>query len=81
MEARKSAPKLCLGSPECFIELVQENVDNPLEFSEVLKTSLQTRENDLSNNNISHLYGLNSQSTFYSVTLKVVLFMSFWVAR
>ncbi|KAL2957247.1 hypothetical protein AAZX31_18G134600 [Glycine max] len=55
LEARKSAPKLCLGSPECFIELVQENVDNPLEFSEVLKTSLQTRENDLSNNNISHL--------------------------
>lgn len=80
MEAGKSTPKLCLGSPECFVELVQENIDSPLEFSAVLKSALQTRENDLSKNNISHLYGLNSLPTFYIVMLKVVLFMSFWVA-
>ncbi|KHN22834.1 Geminivirus Rep-interacting motor protein [Glycine soja] len=55
LEAGKSTPKLCLGSPECFVELVQENIDSPLEFSAVLKSALQTRENDLSKNNISHL--------------------------
>ncbi|KAG5001615.1 hypothetical protein JHK87_022687 [Glycine soja] len=55
LEAGKSMPKLCLGSPECFVELVQENIDSPLEFSAVLKSALQTRENDLSKNNISHL--------------------------
>ncbi|KAG4399668.1 hypothetical protein GLYMA_08G279800v4 [Glycine max] len=54
LEAGKSTPKLCLGSPECFVELVQENIDSPLEFSAVLKSALQTRENDLSKNNISH---------------------------
>nr|KYP42454.1 Geminivirus Rep-interacting motor protein [Cajanus cajan] len=81
LESGKSAPKLCLGSPECFVELVQEKVDNPLEFSAVLKTALQTRENDLLKNNVSHLIvtihifynnlitGENSYSKLYLVDL------------
>ncbi|KAG4921434.1 hypothetical protein JHK86_050247 [Glycine max] len=72
LEAGKSAPKLCLGSPECFIELVQENVDNPLEFSEVLKTSLQTRENDLSNNNT------NSALDFMPFCVRIVTIHVFY---
>ncbi|KAK7317655.1 hypothetical protein RJT34_02074 [Clitoria ternatea] len=55
LESGKSLPKGCWGSPECSIELVQEKVDNPLEFSAVLKTALQSRRNDLLKNNVSHL--------------------------
>ncbi|XP_027345620.1 kinesin-like protein KIN-14B isoform X1 [Abrus precatorius] len=81
LESGKSMPKLCLGSPECFIELVQEKVDNPLEFSAVLKTALQSRGNDLLKNNVSHLIvvvhifynnvitGENSYSKLYLVDL------------
>ncbi|KAL5177473.1 Kinesin-like protein KIN-14A [Glycine soja] len=65
LEAGKSTPKLCLGSPECFVELVQENIDSPLEFSAVLKSALQTRENDLSKNNISHL--INNSKRWYLI--------------
>ncbi|RDX94254.1 Kinesin-like protein KIN-14A, partial [Mucuna pruriens] len=57
LESGKSMPKLCLGTPEYFVELVQEKVDNPLEFSAVLKTALQTWENDSLKNNVSHLCG------------------------
>ncbi|KAK7386730.1 hypothetical protein VNO78_27065 [Psophocarpus tetragonolobus] len=81
LETGKSTPKLCLGSPEYVVELVQEKVDNPLDFSAVLKTALQTRENDLSKNNVSHLIvtihifyknlitGENSYSKLYLVDL------------
>lgn len=47
-----------MGSPESFVELVQEKVDNPLEFSRVLKAALQGRGKDISKFNVSHLYGL-----------------------
>ncbi|KAL4392058.1 hypothetical protein HN51_013522 [Arachis hypogaea] len=55
LESGKSMPKLCFGSPECFVELVQEKVDNPLEFSRSLKAAFQSRGNDLSKINVSHL--------------------------
>lgn len=48
-----------MGSAESFIELVQEKVDNPLDFSRVLKAAFQSRGNDTSKFNVSHLYGLN----------------------
>ncbi|XP_014492749.1 kinesin-like protein KIN-14B [Vigna radiata var. radiata] len=81
LEAGKNTPKLSLGSPECFVELAQEKVDNPVEFSSVLKAALQTRENDLAKNNVSHLIvtvhifynnlitGENSYSKLYMVDL------------
>jgi len=72
LEAGKSTPKLSLGSPECFVELAQEKVDNPVEFSAVVKAALQTRENDLAKNNVSHLYGLNSLPTLYCVETVVI---------
>lgn len=49
-----------MGSPDSIIELVQDKVDNPLEFSRVLKAAFQSRENDVSKFNVSHLYGLHS---------------------
>lgn len=51
----KSSPKVRVGSPGSFIELVSEKVDNPLEFSKVLKSALQNRGTDVSKFNVSHL--------------------------
>ena len=69
MESGKGMPKLCFGSPECFVELVQEKVDNPLEFSRALKAAFQSRGNDLLKINVSHLYVLNSVPTFCMIIL------------
>ncbi|KAK7307259.1 hypothetical protein VNO77_40159 [Canavalia gladiata] len=54
-EPGKSLPKLCFGSPEYFIELVQEKVDNPIDFSRVLKAAFQNRGNNPLKINVSHL--------------------------
>ncbi|KAI4328137.1 hypothetical protein L6164_020518 [Bauhinia variegata] len=54
-ESGRGMPKLQFGSPECSVELVQEKVDNPLEFSRVLKGAFQIRGNDVSKINVSHL--------------------------
>ncbi|KAL2662402.1 hypothetical protein GLYMA_02G041400v4 [Glycine max] len=55
LESGKSLPKLCFGSPEYFIELMQEKVDNPLDFSRVLKAAFQGRGNNPLKINVSHL--------------------------
>ena len=52
-----SLPKVCMGSTESFVELVQAKVDNPLDFSRVLKAAFQSRGNDLAKFIVSHLYG------------------------
>ncbi|XP_050371326.1 kinesin-like protein KIN-14B [Argentina anserina] len=48
-------PKIRMGSPDFFVELVQEKVDNPLDFSKVLKAAFQRRGNDPLKFNVSHL--------------------------
>lgn len=50
-----SLAKICLQSLESSIELGQEKVDNPLEFSKVLKSAFQNRGDDVSKFNVSHL--------------------------
>ncbi|KAE9613327.1 putative minus-end-directed kinesin ATPase [Lupinus albus] len=55
LESGKSMPKLCFGSPEYFVELMQEKVDNPLDFSKVLTSAFQRRGNDVLKINVSHL--------------------------
>ncbi|XP_059439959.1 kinesin-like protein KIN-14B [Corylus avellana] len=54
-ESGSSLQKVRMGSPESFVELVQEKVDNPLEFSKVLKAAFQGRGKDISKFNVSHL--------------------------
>ncbi|GMH24677.1 hypothetical protein Nepgr_026520 [Nepenthes gracilis] len=54
-ESGKSSPKVLMGSPGSFVELVPEKVDNPLGFSKVLKAVLLTRGTDVSKLNVSHL--------------------------
>ncbi|XP_028769402.1 kinesin-like protein KIN-14B isoform X2 [Neltuma alba] len=55
LEVGKSTSKLCLGSMECSVELVQEKVNNPLAFSRVLKAAFLSRGNDVLKFNVSHL--------------------------
>ncbi|XP_019445395.1 PREDICTED: kinesin-like protein KIN-14B [Lupinus angustifolius] len=55
LESGKGMPKLCFGSPEYFVELLQEKVDNPLDFSKVLTSAFQRRGNDVLKINVSHL--------------------------
>ncbi|CAL0311857.1 unnamed protein product [Lupinus luteus] len=55
LESGKGMPKLCFGSPEYFVELSQEKVDNPLDFSKVLTSAFQRRGNDVLKINVSHL--------------------------
>ena len=73
LESGKSTPKLCFGAPECFIELVQEKVDNPLEFVRVLKAAFQSQRNDTLKINVSHLYDLNSLPRVCTVVLYIGL--------
>ncbi|XP_074308518.1 kinesin-like protein KIN-14B [Silene latifolia] len=54
--SEKSSSKVHMGLPGSFIELTSEKVDNPLEFSRVLKAALQTRGTDASKLNVSHLF-------------------------
>ncbi|KAK3019327.1 hypothetical protein RJ639_003701 [Escallonia herrerae] len=50
-----SLPKVQFRSLDCVVDLVQEKVDNPLEFSRVLKMAFQERGTDTTKFNISHL--------------------------
>ncbi|PON84753.1 Kinesin-like protein Kca1/Kca [Trema orientale] len=54
-ELGDALPKVRLGSPDSFVELVQEKVDNPLDFSRVLKAAFHSRGNDVAKFNVSHL--------------------------
>lgn len=47
-----------MGSLHSVVELVQEKVENPLDFSRVLKAALHSRGTDVLKFNVSHLYVL-----------------------
>ncbi|PIA46457.1 hypothetical protein AQUCO_01500179v1 [Aquilegia coerulea] len=48
-------PRVRMGAPDSFTELVQEKVGNPLDFSRVLKAGMQNRGTDISKFDFSHL--------------------------
>lgn len=50
-----SLPKVRIGSPDSSVDLVQEKVDNPLDFSRVLKKAFLNRGTDTLKINVSHL--------------------------
>lgn len=60
MESRSGLPKIRMGSMDFIAELVQEKVENPIDFSRVLKVAFQNRGTDVLKTNVSHLYGLAS---------------------
>ncbi|XP_049378697.1 kinesin-like protein KIN-14B [Solanum stenotomum] len=48
-------PKARMGSLDCFVELLQERVENPMDFGRVLKIAFQNRGSDGSKFRVSHL--------------------------
>ncbi|XP_042496457.1 kinesin-like protein KIN-14B [Macadamia integrifolia] len=54
-ETRNSLPKVRMGLLDSFVELTQEKLENPLDFSKVVKAGLQYRGNDMEKFNVSHL--------------------------
>ncbi|KAL6861256.1 hypothetical protein ACP4OV_016956 [Aristida adscensionis] len=55
LESRSLVPKVRMGVQESFVELVQEKVENPLEFSGALKTALQNRSVNSIKAMVSHM--------------------------
>lgn len=55
-ESSSTVPKVRMGVQESFVELVQEKVENPLEFSAALKIALQNRSVNSPKAMVSHLY-------------------------
>ncbi|XP_051204272.1 kinesin-like protein KIN-14L [Lolium perenne] len=54
-ESRSTVPKVRMGVQDSFVELVQEKVENPLEFSGALKTALQNQSVNSVKAMVSHL--------------------------
>ncbi|KAK4430521.1 Kinesin-like protein KIN-14B [Sesamum alatum] len=55
LESGNILPKVCIGSSDYVLELVQEKVENPIEFSRVLKAAFQNRGSDALKFKVSHL--------------------------
>ncbi|KAJ1699722.1 hypothetical protein LUZ63_008234 [Rhynchospora breviuscula] len=54
-ETRNTFPKVRMGMQDAYVELVQEKVETPLDFSRVLKAAIKKREVDSSKAAFSHL--------------------------
>nr|XP_043638711.1 kinesin-like protein KIN-14B isoform X2 [Erigeron canadensis] len=54
-ESESSLPKVRMGSVDSFVDVVQEKVDNPLDFSKIIKKALLSRISDETKINVSHL--------------------------
>ncbi|KAG6403236.1 hypothetical protein SASPL_135453 [Salvia splendens] len=55
LECGSTQPKVYVGSLDYVLELVQEKVENPLEFNRILKTAFQNRGTDTLKFKVSHL--------------------------
>ncbi|XP_075510398.1 kinesin-like protein KIN-14B [Primulina tabacum] len=55
LESGNSVSKVRIESLDCFVELVQEKIDNPIEFSKVLKAAFHNRGSDVLKFKVSHL--------------------------
>ncbi|KAL1540787.1 Kinesin-like protein KIN-14B, variant 2 [Salvia divinorum] len=55
LEYGSTQPKVYVGSLDYVLELVQEKVENPLEFSRILKTAFHNRGTDTFKFKVSHL--------------------------
>ncbi|PKA63209.1 Geminivirus Rep-interacting motor protein [Apostasia shenzhenica] len=54
-ESSSNSAGVQMGTSHTFVELIQENLTNPLEFSRVLKAALKHRDPDHFKANVSHL--------------------------
>ncbi|CAH9083477.1 unnamed protein product, partial [Cuscuta europaea] len=55
LESGRDRPKIGIRLPDCVVELVQEKVENPLDFSKILKVGFQNRGSNTSKFNATHL--------------------------
>ncbi|KAK9064661.1 hypothetical protein SSX86_016043 [Deinandra increscens subsp. villosa] len=55
LESESGLSKVRMGSLDSYIDLVQEKVDNPLDFSKLIKKALLSRSADKTKSNNSHL--------------------------
>ncbi|KAG8373431.1 hypothetical protein BUALT_Bualt11G0023600 [Buddleja alternifolia] len=55
LEHGSTQPKVHIGSSDYVVELVQEKVENPIEFAGLLKVALQNRGTDTLKFKVSHL--------------------------
>ncbi|KAG1342271.1 putative Kinesin-like protein KIN-14L [Cocos nucifera] len=55
-ESINSMSRINIGPQDSFVELVQQKVDNPLDFSILLKGAIQNRGRDSAKATVSHLY-------------------------
>lgn len=55
LESGSTQPKVYIGSLDCVLELVQEKVENPIEFNRILKTAFHNRGTDTLKFKVSHL--------------------------
>jgi hypothetical protein len=55
-ETGSAFPKVRMGMQESYVELLQEKVETPLDFSRVIKAAFKKREADSSKAAFSHLY-------------------------
>lgn len=69
-------PKARIGSLDCFVELLQERVENPMDFGQVLKLAFQNRGSDVSKFRVSHLYGLQLFPVGICLLLLILSFFS-----
>lgn len=74
LESGNSHPKIRVGSSDFLVELVQEQVENPIDFIRVLKVAFQKRGTDELKFNVSHLYGPASCFVLYFVDLVLLFF-------
>ncbi|KAF8404705.1 hypothetical protein HHK36_009593 [Tetracentron sinense] len=73
-ESRNSLPKVCMGPPDSFVELVQEKVENPLDFAKVLKAGFESRGTDVLKFNVSHL-------SLCSMVITIHIHYNYWITR
>lgn len=55
LESQSGLPKIQMGSTDYVAELVQEKVENPIDFTRVVKVAFQNRGTDVLKFNVSHL--------------------------
>lgn len=55
LESGNGLPNIRVGSSDYIVELVQEKVENPMDFSRSVKTAFQNRGTDILKFNVSHL--------------------------
>ncbi|KAL1566811.1 Kinesin-like protein KIN-14B [Salvia divinorum] len=55
LESGSIQPKVYIGSLDYVVELVQEKIENPLEFNRILKTAFHNRGTDTLKFKVSHL--------------------------